>query len=489
MATDPRTPVLVGAGTITQRSADPREALDAVGLMVEAARRAADDAGSADLLGSVQWIGVPDGTWEWSDPAGLLAQQLGCDARTVLAEVGVLQHALWWRACALIAAGDLDVALVAGGEAKHREQQAARAGIELDPAEESGRSDERWSTDDVGISDHELERGLHQPAVAYALMEQAVGHALGRTAEDHRQAVGRLWERFGAVATRRADAWDRSAPTAEEIISASPDNRMVARPYTRQLCSQWNVDQAGALLLCSVDAARRFGIAEERWVFPVAMTENNTTEPMTVRPQLHRLTGAQIAGRRALDLADVEPDQITSIDLYSCFPAAVEIYAAELGLALDRQLTVTGGMTFGGGPFNNYVIQSTAEIARVLRDEPGTVGLVTNASGFVAKQGFDLWSTNPPSSRLALEDVSDEVARSLRPLDLDPTYSGPATIATWTVGFTRGEPWEAVAVVDTPDGRRALARSQNPEVLAALSAGDWIGSSIELASDGNFAPT
>jgi acetyl-CoA C-acetyltransferase len=218
------------------------------------------------------------------------------------------------------------------------------------------------------------------------------------------------------------------------------------------------------------------------------MTENTTTEPVTVRPRLDRLLGADIAGRRALELAGVGVDELTHVDLYSCFPAAVQIYATELGLSSDRPLTVTGGMTFGGGPFNNYVLQSTAELARVLRGQPGTYGLVTLVSGFVSKQAFDIWSTEPPEGGLAMADVTDEVKTALRSRELDPGYTGPATIVSSTVGFTRGEPWEALAVVDTPSGRRALARTQDHAVLTALQEGEWIGHEVAVVADGSFRP-
>ena len=44
--------------------------------------------------------------------------------------------------------------------------------------------------------------------------------------------------------------------------------------------------------------------------------------------------------------------------------------------ALDRPLTVTGGLSFAGGPWNNYVMHSIATMAGVLRDDAGASGLV-----------------------------------------------------------------------------------------------------------------
>ena len=83
---------------------------------------------------------------------------------------------------------------------------------------------------------------------------------------------------------------------------------------------------------------------------------------------------------------------------------------SELGLPLDRPLTVTGGMTFGGGPLNNSVLQAMAKMVQVLRDDPGSVGLVTSISGMITKHGASLWSTRPPEGRFEAADVSAEAA-------------------------------------------------------------------------------
>lgn len=495
MPLDPRTPVLVGVGTVTRHpdEADPAAASSPIDLMVEAARHAADDSGAAALLDSVRWIGVPEGTWGWRDPGRAVAAALGVDAHTVVAEVGVLQHSLWWRAAELVADGRLDVALIVGGEARQRERLATRVGVDLtgEVDEPDGAdADERWTSDDVGISDYELARGLHQPAAAYALMERAIGHEQGRTGDEHLREVGGLWEGFARVAAGVDGAWDHSAPSATDIITATDANRMISTPYTRLLCSQWNVDQAGALIVCAAETATAAGVPGDRWVFPRVLVENRTTEPVSQRPELGRLTGAEVAGQAFLRAAGVPLDDQSAIDLYSCFPAAVQLYASSLGLSLDRPLTVTGGMTFYGGPLNNFVVQSTAEMARSLRAGPEIHGVVTNVSGFVSKQGYDLWSTEPPEGgRPVLVDTTDEVARrhSRRPVVLE--YEGPCRVVSWTVTHTRGEPWEALVVADTPHGDRVLARSNRRELLAALGDHDWIGEELLVRADGDLTTT
>ncbi len=435
-------------------------------------------------------MGVPDGTWDYRDPGRLVLERVGHPdpdrPHTVLAEVGVLQHQLWHRAARLISDGDLDVALVVGGEARHRSGCAARAGLDLPDTAQTAdvAPDQRLTTDDVGISTMELERGLHQPASAYALMESAISHASGRTPGEHRDEVASLWARFARIAAGNPHAWNRDRPSARTIADVSATNRMISQPYTKLMCSQWNVNQAAALLLCSVDAARRAGIPTEQWVFPHVITENRRSEPVSERRHLDRLPGARVASRRLLDIAGVTTDDIALFDLYSCFPASVQISAVELGVALDRDLTVTGGLTFGGGPFNNYIVGSTAEMANRLRAEPGEFGLVTNVSAFLSKQGYDLWSTMPPRQGYRYEDCTDAVAAQLDLATPTTDRTGHAEIVAWTVEHAAGEPWQVLAVGSFPDGSRTLATSQDRDVLEQMSTGDWVGRSVTVAADG-----
>ena len=69
---DPRAPVLVGAGQVLQRLDSDVEGLDPLGLMEEAARRAAFDARCPALLARLDSIRVPKGLWPYENPAHAL---------------------------------------------------------------------------------------------------------------------------------------------------------------------------------------------------------------------------------------------------------------------------------------------------------------------------------------------------------------------------------------------------------------------------------
>ncbi len=135
------------------------------------------------------------------------------------------------------------------------------------------------------------------------------------------------------------------------------------------------VDQGAVLILTTVEKATYLQIPSERWVFPYAGTDSHDTYAIGERAELYRSPAIRIAGRRVLELAGVSLDEIDFVDVYSCFPSAVQVAAAEIGLPLDdpsRPLTVTGGLTFAGGPWNNYVSHSIATMAERLVADPGS---------------------------------------------------------------------------------------------------------------------
>jgi len=487
--------VLVGAGVAHQREV-AGAGLDAIALMAKAVDTAAVDAGSSEVLARIDWIGTPEGTWRHRDPGHLLAPRIGPLAAgdphavtTVVADVGILQQDLLNAAAAAVMGG-ARVALVVGGEAKFRALQATIAGVELeDPDEpEDAAPDARIKPDALGVSDLEIVRNAVSPVVAYALIENAFGHALGRTPAAHGAAVAELWARLAAIAADNPDAWDRTGHDVSAIADGqAPGNRMIAEPYTKRHSAQWNVDQAAALLFCSLETAQQLGIAEERFVFPRASVVANQAVPVSERRDIHRSVGAEIGAPALLDLAGISIDDVAHLDLYSCFPSAVEILGAALGLDVDaesRPLSVTGGLAFAGGPLNNYVLQALVALAARLRGDPGSVGLSTSVSGFLAKQGFSLWSTTPPARGFKSVDVSAQVAEAQ---DLVPVVdeAGGGTIATWTVDHSAGAP-RSVAIVDRRDGTRTIGVSHDGAVAAALLADDPIGARAEVAAGGEL---
>ena len=479
MPIDPRTPVLVGAGQLVQKVA-PEEALEPVAMIAEAARRAAEDAGAPALLGAVDSVRVVSLlSWRYADPGALIAERVGATPRetAVTSMGGNSPQTLVNKTAVAISRGELDVALLGGAEAWRsrmwfRKQDTKPAWTELD---ESAPHAAVLGEELAMTQPAEASRGIVMPVQLYPVFENAIRAAAGRSIDEHLVVISELWARFNEVATSNPYAWIRDAKTAEQIRTPSPDNRMVGFPYTKLMNSNNDVDQAAALLLCSVEAARRLGVPEDRWVFPLAGTDAHDTPFVSNRGDLHSSPAIRTAGRRVMELAGVGIDDIAHVDLYSCFPSAVEVAAAELGLPLDRQLTVTGGLSFAGGPWNDYVTHAIATMANVVRADPGSIGLCSANGGFLTKHAMGLYSTTPPADGFRWEDVQAEVDRSPS-RELADDHTGTVTVESYTVMHERdGSMANAIAACLTPDSRRTWATSTDTDVMKAMTSDDLVG--------------
>ncbi len=489
---DPRLPVLIGVGQVTQRVDRGDDALEPVDLMAEALRRAEHDAGRGGILAGADSIRVINElSWRYLDPGALVAQRIGATPRTTEYTVmgGNYVQTVVNRTALDIQSGRNDLVLLTGGEAWRTRTQAKKAGADLG-----------WTTQSPGTpppiqigDDHdlvhpvELSRGVFLPVQVYPMFDIALRAEQGLSITEHRRQLAELWARFSEVAADNPYAWIQRSYTAEEIATPSPDNRMIGFPYTKLMNSNNNVEQGAGLILCSVERARALGVAPDRWVFIHAGADAHDHWFLSNRADLHSSPAIRIAGRAALDLAGVTIDDVAHVDLYSCFPSAVQVAARELGLSLRRQLTVTGGMSFAGGPWNNYVMHAIATMAGVLRDDPGSLGLCTANGGYVTKHAFGIYSTEPPpSGRFRHAEPQDEVD-ALPSRELAEDHEGEVAIETYTVMHDRdGRPERALAACLTADGRRAWGATTDPAAMHALIAEDLVGAKAVLSAAGNL---
>lgn len=488
MSVDPRAPVLVATGTTMQREEDPARASEPLDLMLAAVRRAAGESGgdAAALLAGVGRIAVPKGRWSYRNPAGAIARAIGAHGATgVLASVGVLQQTLIGDACRRIADGEIDTALVVGADAGYRILRSKATGVVHAERQQDEAPDLTLTPADELRHPAEARAGMRMPVGLYAIIESAYRARNGWSVDAHRDRLSQMMSRLSAACVDNESAWKRAAVAPEAIRDASERNPMQAFPYTRLHCSTWNVDQAGALLFCSAARASALGIARDRWIHPVASTESNHMVPVSARADLAACPGAGIAGRAALEAGGLSASEVDLIELYSCFPIAVELYAAELGLPLDRELTVTGGMPYAGGPYNNYVLQATCRMAELIRRGRGRHGLVSSVSGVLTKQGFGLWSSRPGPRGFVFADLTESVAAKVAARPVVEADAGEGTVVGYTVLHERGQPPRGVVVADV-DGGRTVARTENPALVARMEEREFCGARIRLGAGGGF---
>ncbi|ORW11710.1 acetyl-CoA acetyltransferase [Mycobacterium kyorinense] len=486
MPVDPRTPVLIGYGQVNQLEDNPD--IEPVDLMVAAAREAADQR----VLAAVDSIRVVNLlSARYRDPGLLLGQRVGADnpATRYSGVGGNVPQTLVNQACLDIQHGRTDVTLVAGAEAWRTRMQLKAQGRRLTWTEQDESVPIAPGGDDnvpmAGPAEERIE--LARPAHVYPLFEQALRISTGEPIEDHRRRIGELWARFNAVAVANPHAWIRKPLAAEEIWQAGPTNRMISWPYTKLMNSNNMVDQGAVLVLASAEAATRLQIPADRWVYPYAGTDAHDTYAISERAELHRCPAIRIGGARALELAGLGVDDVDYVDLYSCFPSAVQIAAAELGLPVDdpsRPLTVTGGLTFAGGPWSNYVTHSIATMAELLIANPGRRGLITANGGYLTKHSFGVYGTEPPASQFRWEDVQSVVDREpTRPALVE--WDGVGTVESWTTPFDRdGRPEKAYVAVRTPDESRTLAVIADAAAAEATAHDDIAGAKVTVRPDG-----
>ena len=337
---------------------------------------------------------------------------------------------------------------------------------------------------------HEAEqvRDIRRPIQMYPIFENALRYARGESIEAHVRRISELWAGFNAVACENPHAWIREPYTAEQIRTAGERNRMISFPYPKLMNSNSNVDQGAALILTTVAKARALGIDASRFVFPHAGTDAHDTPTVSHRDTLDASPAIRLAGRRAMELAGAGPSDLAHLDVYSCFPSAVQVAAKELELGEDRPLTVTGGLTFGGGPMNNYVMHGIARMAEVLREDRGAQGMCTANGGFLTKHAFGIYSTDPPEQLFQHEDLQPQVD-ALPTREVVQDWDGEASIEAYTVMFDGEGAAIGHAACRLPDGRRTWANLPDRAVAQAMTEEEFCGRSGRIDGQGTLTVT
>ena len=493
MSADDRTPVLVGAGQLTQRDVDPAAAASPVAMMADVARRAADDAGGgAALLAAVDRLAVVNVfSWPYVNAPALLVDAVGARPRTALYTTvgGNTPQWLVNETAAAIAAGDCDVALLVGAEAVRSVLRGQKAGtLPSWPAGEGACTvvgDAR-----EGVSPHEAAHGMTLPVRVYPLFENALRAAAGRSLAAHRAHVGRLCAGLAAVAAENPHAWFRDRPSADAIMTPGPTNRMIAFPYPKRACAIIEVDQAAGVLMTSAGAARRLGIPASRWVYVWGTGQAHDRWFVSERASLATSPGIREAGRQALAAAGVDIARIEHLDLYSCFPSAVQLACDALGIPDDdpRPRTLTGGLPYFGGPGNNYAMHGIAEAMARVRARPGSLALTTGLGWYVTKHAVGIYSAAPKPGPWTREDPTARQAAidAVPAAELVESAAGEGTIETYTVVHDRdGTPSKGIVVGRLDDGRRFLANTPpDRALLDALEAAEGVGRRGRVRPDG-----
>jgi len=495
-----RTPVIVAVGQSVSRDSS-------LGPLELAEAAAADALGAAPALGgaidSLLVVNMLSGR-AGPRPASELAARLGLSPRTAATTTvgGSVPQWLVTRAATEIRKGRSAASLIVGGESlRTRRLRSGGAPHDAEPAAPATPApDPILGTDRQDLSDEERAAGLYVPVFVYPLFESVLASRAGRDPHAQRVFLGRLLAPLTLVASRGAYSWFPEVRQPEELASPSEDNRLVVEPYTKRMVAFLGSAQGAAIVVSSLAVARRLGLGDDV-IFVWSGAGCDDVWYPVARPDLGRSAGAAAAGRAVLRAAGVGIDDVELLDVYSCFPSALQMGAAALGIVPDdgRTLTVTGGLPYFGGPGNDYSTHAIAEIVERLRvggggqGSNGRLGLVTAVGWYLTKHAVGLYGTEPPPSGFipaetaAAQDRID--ASALVYASLTESLDQEATVDASTVIYDRlGNPASAPVLATLNDGRRVAATAQLDE-LGSL-AGRWlVGTRIAVrqAADGTPA--
>jgi acetyl-CoA C-acetyltransferase len=460
-STEDRIPVIVGIGEISDHPADLGAGLEPLSLMVEALKRAEKDCG-ARLLHEIESLDVVNFlSWRYRDPERQLSERLGiAPSHAHYGPVGGESPIRYLHEAAQrIARGECGVAAVCGAEAQSTATKAERAGVALPwtpfahdvPEPKRGAAFQKPTA---------VKLGVFRPITVYPFYEAATAAHWGQTPHEAQQESGQLWSTYSAVAAQNPQAWIKRSFTPEQITQPSPDNRLIAWPYTKLMVANPMVNQGAAILLTSLAKARAAGIAEEKMVHVWGGASAEEVRDYLERDQFVESHAQNAVLDAAMALADGDGRAFDAIELYSCFPCVPKMARRTLKLGPDVQPTVTGGLTFFGAPLNDYMAHAACAMVRRLRGD-AKLGLLYGQGGFVTKHHALVLSRQAPRHGLA-QDTSVQ-AEADRHRQVVPRFvteaDGKGTVESFTVIYgRRGEIEHGVVMLRTAENARTLAR-------------------------------
>ncbi|MBT7879332.1 MAG: acetyl-CoA acetyltransferase [Gammaproteobacteria bacterium] len=487
-------PVLVGVGQVTEREFDV-DSSSVLDLVEQAVYKAAADAGisKASLADLDSLVMVKSFRESTRNSPEALANRIGATraSQWLMPNGGNGPQYLVNRYSEAIANGESRFVLFAGAEAMATARKIVKTTGEQPSWQEAASGDPKFLVEDAELSTlHEQQHGLWLAPGFYAMSENARRHQLGHSVEEHQLGLGELFARFTEVAAKSPHAWYPVQRSAEEIATATDSNRYVAWPYTKYMNAMNQINQSAALLLTSVDHARKLGISDDKFIFLHGCSDTKE-KSILGRQNYYSSEAMRVMAEQVFENTgpngSLSIDNIEHIDFYSCFPSAVAMARDTFGLSVDdpRPLTITGGLPFHGGAGNNYVMNSIAAMVEKVRADKGSYGLVTANGGYFSKHAAGIYSTNPVEGDWGRTDPAS-YQRTLDDAPDTPSTESPngdATIETYTVLYGRdNKPQQGVVIgrlgeLGDPKAERFVAMvDDDSDVLEGMTQEDMIGS-------------
>jgi len=313
----------------------------------------------------------------------------------------------------------------------------------------------------------------------YSIMESSIRSS--SNFNEHHNMIAKTYQDFSKIAFRNPLAWSDIEYSLKEILNKSEKNPPQAFPYNKLHCTSWNVNQAAAIILCSERLANSLNIPFSKRVYPIASSENNHMVATIQRPNLSKSAGMKLASEFILKVCKENNLKPSIYDLYSCFPVAVQMFAKYLKLNNLENTTISGGMSFAGGPLNSYVLNSTAQMIELIRKNKKT-GIITGVSGMMTKQSFALWSKKP-CDQFYFKDVTKDAKKIDIPFKLLNSNKGKGVVIGYTVLYLKQSPYKGVIYIEDKDKKRKIITTKDKVVIKSMREKEWVGKEVQYKED------
>ena len=416
-----------------------------------------------------------------SNPPRAVAARLGITPRRAIYSLagGIAPQQMVSQMVAAINAGEIDCALVCGAEAIAAQKLGKKAGASVDWNEASQGDMEDHGAGPDFFAPWEAAHGVGLPVYTYPLFEHAIRHKRGMDRAQYRAFISELFARFSQVAARNPFAQFPKAWTAAELLTNDGDNYLIADPLSKHFVAQDSVNQGAAVLIMSEQRARELGIPEANWVYLHAAAEG-ADHFVSQRPDLSTSSALQAVVKSVRAQCGGTLPGFDCVDLYSCFPSPVIAAADELRIPLDRELTLTGGLSFFGGAGNNYSLHAIVETLHRLRGKRDAFGLVYANGGYMSKHALGVYGTAKSARDFAVQPA-EVIPQSSHPqLPIAQQPDGEARIASFTVVYAKGQPQFGIVIAGLQNGERCVAVNGDADSLLALLGDEPIGRHIRV---------
>jgi len=485
-------PVIIGAAQFTQRK-DSDQTLDPLSLMVKSSQMAIEDTkvnNIVDFIDAVYMINVI--SWSYEDAPGLLSERLNIEPmEKVYFSVsmgGNSPQLMVNRAAKAIVKGTHRCVLITGGEAAYTLGKKFKG---IPPKSWPEKKEPKYIEEKKSgyLSAFERRNALGWPPIAYSMFESAVRAFSGRNLEDHIAYIGELYERYSKVASENPFSWTQKYLKAEEITTPTKDNRYITFPYTKQMCANNFVDQSAAVIITSQEIAEFLKINPSDLIYLMGGADFKNIGEITRRPNLHDSPAIKEGSKLALKQAGLTLDEIDKFDFYSCFPSMVEIIIKELGIKKDdpRNLTITGGLPFHGGPLSAYSLQAIAKAVSLIRSDSSLRIMVLANGGYNSGESIGIYGSTPGKTPWEIRDDS-KIQQSILDKALPKAVekaNGNLTIDAYTILYSRtGEIKRGIFVGTLENGLRtvAITREELP-ILSTLETKEVVGKTFKVEYD------